>query len=236
MLLASLDVWHSRPIAPTRRLAVGDGFLPIDPAPGPGGLLLGAIVARSSRSFDADIRSDMKILMSQVERGLTIGQPRLRYRLQKDRIGLTRSRHRLLQGPDGLRFELETRKIAPAQSVLAAVYAVTELPADKKHDVMAVLHKGLKWQGEDGPGLIDHLVGKDVAMRLRSGAFAVASDPMQWALGVLELDLFDEPNPRQVQRQYRSLIRTAHPDHGGGAHHAADRIEELGKARDILLK
>jgi hypothetical protein len=236
MLLATLDVWHSRPIAPTRRVAVGEAHLPVDPAPGAGGLLLGAIIARFSRMLDADTRKDMHILMSQVERGLTIGQPRLRYRLQKDRIGLTRSRHRLIHGPDGLRFELETKKSAPAQSSLAAVYSVCDMDAEVKRDVMAVLYRGLEWRGHEGPGLIDHLVGKDVAMRLRSGSYSVASDPMLWALGILELDVDDEPHPRQVQRQYRSLVRTAHPDHGGGTTDAAGRIEELGKARDILLK
>jgi hypothetical protein len=43
MLLAELEVWHSRPITPTRRVALGHLVLPTDPAPGFGGLLLGAV-------------------------------------------------------------------------------------------------------------------------------------------------------------------------------------------------
>ena len=41
MLLAELEVWHSRPVTPTRRVALGHLVLPVDPTPGFGGLLLG---------------------------------------------------------------------------------------------------------------------------------------------------------------------------------------------------
>ena len=44
MLLAELEVWHSRPTTPTRRVALGHLVLPTDPAPGFGGLLLGAVI------------------------------------------------------------------------------------------------------------------------------------------------------------------------------------------------
>ena len=44
MLLAELEIWHSRPITPTRRVALGHLVLPADPAPGFGGVLLGAVV------------------------------------------------------------------------------------------------------------------------------------------------------------------------------------------------
>ena len=84
MTVAFLDVWHSRPIAPTRRVALGDFDLPTDPAPGPGGLLLGAVIARFAPSLDRDILAEMKTLMDEVERGDKIGQPRLRHRFQQD--------------------------------------------------------------------------------------------------------------------------------------------------------
>ncbi len=38
MLLAELEVFHSRPIAPTRRVAIGVAVLPTAPPPGFGGL------------------------------------------------------------------------------------------------------------------------------------------------------------------------------------------------------
>ncbi len=234
MALATLEVWHSRPIAPTRRVALGDSTLPVDPAPGPGGLLLGAVMARFSDDLDGDLRTDMLGLMSEVERGVPIGQPRLRHRLQADRVGLLRSQHRLIAGADGLRFELETAKGLPAQSALAAVYAVGEMPLAARPAVMSVLRRGMEWVGPVGAGLIDHLVGADVAMRMRSGAFATASDPTIWALGVLGIDE-DEPGTGLIQKRYRALIRDAHPDHGGGEDDAADRIAELTRAREILL-
>lgn len=234
MILASLEVWHSRPIAPTRRVALGDSELPAQPAPGAGGLLLGAVLARFAGDLDGDLRSDMIELMDDVESGRKIGQPRLRHRLQGDRVGLTRSRHRLLSGPDGLRFELETAKALPAQSALAAVYACGEVPLEHRPTVMAVLRRGFEWVGPIGPGLIDHLVGAEIAMRLRSGAFATASDPLIWAMGVLELES-SSVDPRDVQKSYRRLLRDAHPDHGAANDRAADRIAELSKAREILL-
>ena len=58
---------------------------------------------------------------------------------------------------------------------------------------------------------------------------------MMWAMGILELEAGDEPNPKEIQRSYRRLLRTAHPDHGAGEGEAADRIAELSKAREILL-
>jgi len=235
MTIAFLDVWHSRPIAPTRRVALGDLDLPTDPAPGPGGLLLGAVIARFAPSLDRDILVAMNVLMDEVERGDTIGQPRLRHRLQHDIVGLSKSSHRLLIGDEGLRFELEMHKGLPAQSALAAVYACERIPLEHRPAVMAVLRRGLEWVGPLGPGLIDHLVGREVAMAFRSGRYATASSPILWARQVLELDASDDVDAKDVQRSYRRLLRDAHPDHGAHEDDAADRIAELTRARDLLL-
>ena len=51
-VLAELEIWHSRPFTPTRRLALGNVMLPIDPAPGLGGLLLGGVVAAHMAEVD----------------------------------------------------------------------------------------------------------------------------------------------------------------------------------------
>ena len=235
MVLAELEVWHSRPIAPTRRMAIGDSFLPTDPAPGPGGLLLGAVFARFSNDLDRDLHEDMLALMTEVELGQKVGQPRLRHRLQEDRVGLSRTRHRLVAGPEGLQFEFETNKGLPAQFSLAAVYACASIPAERRRDVMEIMRRGLEWVGPVGPGLIDHLVGREVAMRFRSGAFATASDPMIWAIGILELDSAGDIEPKAVQKSYRRLLRGAHPDQGASETEAAERIAELSRAREILL-
>ena len=180
----------------------------------------------------------MVTLMDEVERGKKIGQPRLRHRLQSDIVGLCRSAHRLVSGENGLRFELETSMGLPAQSALAAVYAVGKIPLDRRPEVMGVLRRGLDWVGPIGPGVIDYLVGADIGMRMRSGAYATASSPLIWAMGILELEAGEpgeEPAAKDVQRSYRRLLRSAHPDHGAGEDEAAVRIAELAKAREILL-
>ena len=235
MVLAELHIWHSRPIAPTRRVALGDGNLPVDPAPGPGGLLLGAVMARFGPDLDDELRRDVRRLMREVERGVAIGQPRLRHRYQHDRVGLTRSRHLLIGGADGLRFELETSKASPVQSVLAAVYACEDLDADLRSPVLRVLRRGFEWVGPIGAGLVEHLVGADLARQFHSGAFTLASDSLLWAFDVLGLEPHDDPAPTVVQRRYRALLRDAHPDHGGVRADAADRIATLVRAREILL-
>ena len=235
MLLAELQIWHSRPIAPTRRVALGDSLLPTDPAPGLGGVLLGAVMARFGPDLDDDLRADVKVLMREVERGQTIGQPRLRHRFQADRVGLMRSRHRLLTADEGLRFELETAKASPSQSVLAAVYACGEIPAEQRSIVLEVVRRGFEWVGPVGSGLLDHLVGVESARRFRAGAINGTSDSLLWAFDVLGLEPHDDPAPKVVQRAYRALLRDAHPDHGGGTSDAADRIATLSRARRILL-
>ena len=54
MLLAELEVWHTRPAVPTRRIALGHMVLPVDPAPGFGGLLLGSIIAAHLAGINDD--------------------------------------------------------------------------------------------------------------------------------------------------------------------------------------
>ncbi|MEI8287057.1 MAG: hypothetical protein WCG15_07150, partial [Actinomycetes bacterium] len=106
MLLAEMEIFHSRPIAPTRRLSLGHLFLPVDPAPGFGGLLLGAVVSVFSRDIDEDLIPDVQRLLLEVERGSRVVQPRLRHRFQVDRHGLSYSTHRLVSSGDSIEFEL----------------------------------------------------------------------------------------------------------------------------------
>ena len=44
------------------------------------------------------------------------------------------------------------------------------------------------------------------------------------------------PHRIDVQRQFRDLLRDAHPDHGGDIDDAAQRIADLTEARRILLR
>src|SRR3546814_20181218 len=113
--LAELAVYHSRPFAPTRRIAPGPSRLPVDPAPGPGGVLLGGIVAHHRDELDEDLFENLLKLTMQLQEGPRIVPPRMRHRFQDDPHGLTRSRA-WLRRPDagGLAIAFETKEIGRA--------------------------------------------------------------------------------------------------------------------------
>jgi hypothetical protein len=233
VLLAELEVFHSRPIAPTRRVALGRRFLPLHPAPGFGGILLGGIVAAQLDHLDPELVPDLRRLVDQLEAGRRISQPRLRYRLQTDRIGLNRSRLRLVGDGEQMRFDFDAKATA-AQYLLGAVYAAGSVAAVDRRAVMAAVRKGLRWTGAPGPALIAHLAGASGPGAWSPEAF---EDPVRWALTVL--DIRDAAggalDRRRIQRQFREQARHAHPDHGGEADRAAERLSDLAEARRILL-
>lgn len=232
MLLAELEIWNSRPIAPTRRVALGRSVLPLDPAPGFGGLLLGAVVAAHMEQLDQDLIPELADLLDDLETGRRIPQPRLRHRFQIDHHGLAKSRHRLLGHGDELAFHFNTQGSAESQ-VLGAAYAVGMLDSGHRRAVMEVLRRALRWRGDDfGPALVSHLSGTSGARARSAGAFA---HPEMWALTILGFDNGSVPARRDIQRRFRSLVRDAHPDHGAEQLGAAERISELSEARDILL-
>ena len=219
MPLAELEVFHSRPIAPTRRVALGHRDLPVSPAPGFGGILLGGVVAAFMPGLDPDLFDDLD------------PQPRLRHRLQQDRIGLQRSVHRLHGHGEELSFEIE-EKGSPAQHVLAAVYAAGELEVGPRALVMEALRKAMRWSGSVDDALVAHLSGLAKHHDWSRDAYR---DPIGWALGVLALERGQRPPRTLVQRRFRELVRRAHPDHGGDRDGAAARLAELAEARRILL-
>jgi hypothetical protein len=234
VILAELEVFHSRPIAPTRRVALGRSNLPVTPAPGFGGLLLGGIVAGHMEALDPELFDDLNRLTLQLQEGMRVPQPRLRHRFQQDRIGLTRSLHRLVGEGEDLAFEFEI-KGAAAQHILAAVYAAGQLPLTVRGRVMDTIRKGMRWTGPLDHVFITHLSGLDRGRDWSTEAFR---DPVRWAMGVLGLNegqTASVPDRGDVQRQFRDLLRVAHPDHGGAIDGAAQRIADLTEARRILL-
>lgn len=234
MILAELEVFHSRPIAPTRRVALGRLNLPVTPAPGFGGLLLGGIVAGHIEELDPDLFDDLHRLTLQLQEDMRVPQPRLRHRFQQDRIGLTRSVHRLAGEGEDLAFEF-AGKGAPAQHILAAVYAAGQLPLTARARVMDTIRKGMRWTGPLDHAFVSYLSGLD---RGRDWSTAAFRDPVQWALGVLGLvdgTNTAVPDRDDIQRQFRDLLRVAHPDLGGSSDAAAQRIADLTEARRILL-
>ena len=230
MILAELEVFHSRAFSPTRRLSLGRRLLPVDPAPGFGPLLLGGIIAVGAEELIDDDHDALMMLMAQLQQGQKIVQPRLRNRFQADHQGLGRTTAVLLGGGEQLEYDFDGNG-SPLQMALAAVYAAGQLPTGVRPRVFDVLRKGLRWRGEIGPSLIAHLSGRGgVPSWTNQGV-----DPLAWALDLLGLTNGHMPSKREVQKRYRELLRAAHPDHGGADEAAAERIADLGEARRILL-
>ena len=240
MLLAELEVFHSRPIAPTRRIALGRCLLPEPDSgsgPGYGGMLLGAICASFGSKLSDEAMADAVKLSYDLEKGRQVPQPRLRHRFQHDRIGLTRSRQRLYspQPADAdERFvcQFEASRATPGQLLLGAVYAAGGLPMPFRVEAMQAVRQGMAWRGDVGEPLFAYLCDRrSSGPRPRS-----VSDPVGWALEVLGLDRGgDPPQQAAVQRGFREALRAAHPDLGASDAYAADRIAELSEARRILL-
>lgn len=235
MVVAEVEAFFSRPVAPTRRIALGDLRLPEANEADAAGLLLGGIAASVAGELDEDVRKDLLRLLVDVEHGRRIPQPRLRHRFQQDRVGLKGCTHRLIEDRGGfLHLDLDHGGGTAAQQSLAAVYSVRALRPSVRHAAAATVRRGIGWRGELGPELIGYLRMGATARRL--GAAAGASDPTTWALQVLDLSTADGRPPRPaVQRAFRTALLGAHPDHGASDDVAAERIAELNAARRILL-
>ena len=239
MLLAELETFHSRPIAPTRRIAIGRAWLPGSQdgtGPGFGGLLLGGVCARFGPELSGDLLGEVVQLVHELEQGQSVAQPRLRHRLQQDRVGLTRSRQRLYGSRPGsvdeLSCEFDGSRATPSQLVLGAAYAAGSAALPVRGEALRAVRRGLAWRGEVGPALFAYLLSGRSSPK---PARAVA-DPVGWALETLGFDREVEmPAEAAVRRGFREALRVAHPDLGAAEAEAADRIAELSEARRILL-
>ncbi len=230
MLLAELEVWHTRPLAPTRRVSLGNLVLPVDPAPGFGGLLLGAVLAGHIAEVPDELVPDVHRLIDQVDRDVRVVQPRLRHRFQVDRHGLALSTHRLVGDGEEITFDFHTTG-SPLAQVLGAIYAVERLDPQSRHVIAPVLHKAMRWRGVVGPALIAHLAGTN------STALSTLADPRAWAMDVLGFPPGTAtPSKKEVTAQFRSKMRSVHPDHGGDRTTASKEILDINAARRILSR
>ncbi len=240
MLLAELEIFHSRPIAPTRRISIGRAWLPGSPdgsAPGPGSLLLGAVCARFGPGLPADRLGEVTELVYELEQGSPVAQPRLRHRLQRDRVGLTRS-HQRLYGPDGqgsieqLTCEFDGARATASQLVLGSVYAAGLASVAVRAEALRAVQRGLAWRGDVTPALFAYLSASQSSAR----PAPAVDDPVGWALDVLGFEREVElPEQAEIRRGFREALRAAHPDLGAAEAEAADRIAVLSEARRILL-
>ncbi|MBV8692751.1 MAG: hypothetical protein JOY57_13895, partial [Actinobacteria bacterium] len=207
MLLAELEVRHSRAIAPTRRVALGKLYLPTDPAPGFGGILLAGTVAAYIGQLDEELRDDLDILIDDLERGKRVVQPRVRHRFQTDTHGLARTHHRLIGVGEAMDLEIDPDAYGLPQ-VLAAVYAASKLSARFRPPVFALLWRATRWEGDVDARLVEYLTGDEAAYRVRRDRSYDAG----WAMTVLGFDDGTDPGHADVVRRFRKLVRDAHPD------------------------
>ena len=88
MLLAELEIYHSRTNAPTRRVALGYTYLPLKNGTGQGAVLLSGIIARFMPEIDQDFHDDYKKLLYQLHQsakqigGENLAEERLKPRIR----------------------------------------------------------------------------------------------------------------------------------------------------------
>jgi hypothetical protein len=182
--------------------------------------------------LDADLADDYTRLLRQIDRGQRISQPRLRHRFQQDRIGLTRSTHRLLAEGSRLRFRIEKGTGTPEQFLLAAAYACAPLSIAERTAAIAAINVGLTWRGALDGRFVSRVLGRSTNAAMPALAL---SDPVGWALRILGIEADTNLSKATVQRRFRERLRDAHPDHGAKNDGAAERIADLAEARRILL-
>jgi hypothetical protein len=207
-------------------VALGTLYLPTDPPPGFGGLLLAGLVGAFAHELDEEARDRVDLLLDDVERGRRIPQPRVRYRFQADTAGLDRSRHRLVGSGEALHLEIDDHANGLPQ-MLAAIYAAGRLTRSARAPVFRLLRRATRWEGGADDRLVSFLTGES------NRVLGPATE--RWALAVLGFAPGLEPSRSDINRRFRDLVREAHPDHGGAVDSAGKRILDLTEAKRVLL-
>ena len=250
MLLAELNIRHTRRHMPTRRVAVDHGYLPTSGAAF-GGVLIGAVLAECVPGLDEEQTDALARLVDVAKRGtLTVPRIALRYRLQRDTHGLDRSRHRITSAAvevGSLRPVLELDLHGPpAPQVIGALMAASQLPSTGRSVAFrfvdaalgrpGVLPEGLEVvrRHQGLPGMRPPDPGTTTSVGVTDDWAGIPSE-RRWAMEVLGLQAGHSIERDDVQRRFRRLVRLAHPDHGGESADAAERMAELSEAREVLL-
>lgn len=244
MVLAELLVRHTRRHMPTRRVAVGEAYLPTG-GPAYGAVLLGAVVAECVPELDAEQAELLPRLIDEARDGLAVPRIAMRYRLQTDTHGLDRSRHRLVSDSTRVVLELD-RHGRPDPQVIGAVMAAAALPPSGRSVAFRAIKDALRRPGRlpEGIEVRRLLMGIPGAPPPSPGArgaggdvydWAGVSTEQRWAMEVLGLGAGAALDRSDVQARFRRLVRLAHPDHGAEGRGAAQRLAELAEARTVLL-
>ncbi len=260
MLLAELNVRHTRRHVPTRRIALGDVYLPTS-GPAYGAVLLGAVVAEFVPDLDEEQRDLLPRLLDDARRGLAVPRIALRYRLQTDTHGLDRSRHRIVgesftRSGAGLESRTDSRVVLEIDrhgrsdpQVIGAVLAAAALPSSARLVALRAIDNALaRPRLPDGLTVRRLLDGAPDLRRARPDLAGVGGPGLRaddvwrgipadrrWAMEVLGIAANGGVDRIDVQSRFRRLARLAHPDHGGARDGAAERLAELGEARAMLL-
>jgi hypothetical protein len=230
---------------PTRRVALGDVYLPTS-GPAYGAVLLGAVMAEHLPDLDDEQADLLPRLVFDARDGLSVPRIALRYRLQTDTHGLDRSRHRIVSELGRLVLELD-RHSRPDPQVIGAVMAAATLPPAARSIAFRSIDQAIKRPGvlPEGVEVRRLLLGIPGAGPPPPGTAYIGSDvetewagvpaDRRWAMEVLGLRADVELDRTDVQARFRRLVRLAHPDHGAEDLGAAERLSELAEARTVLL-
>ncbi|MGH9000115.1 MAG: hypothetical protein ACRDY7_12090, partial [Acidimicrobiia bacterium] len=249
MLLAELNIRHTRRHMPTRRVAIGDRVLPTG-HPGYGAMLLACITAAHVAGLDEEQAGALPALLRDARSGLSIPRRALRFRLQTDSEGLALSRHRLL-GEDGqLVVEIDVHGQYPVPQLLGAVMAASAMAAYPRAMALRAITEAAEHPGRIPPRIEVRQIaeararppGATVPGSVGAMPWTAHGDDWEgipterrWAMEVLGFGPGASLGRDEVLRRFRRLVRMAHPDHGGASTGAAERIDELGEARRVLL-
>jgi hypothetical protein len=252
VLLAELNIRHTRRHMPTRRVAVDAGYLPTS-GPALGGVLIGAVIAEHVTGLDEEQVDALDRLVDVARRGtLTVPRIALRYRLQRDTHGLDLSRHHIISADverGSVRPVLELdRHGAAAPQVIGALMAASQLPSSGRAVAFRFVDAAIARPGylPEGLDVRRRYQGLPGARPPGPGTSAMAGTSTRddwagipaerrWAMEVLGLHAGHAIERDDVQRRFRRLIRLAHPDHGAESVGAAERMAELAEARELLL-
>ncbi len=206
-----IEFFHSKPFSPTRRLSLGEVRLPTDA----GCLLVSRIAARFGTAVDRATAEEVRDLWAVLCRQSRADQPRGRYRLQTDRVGLARARDSLISVGGRSRLVVVDRDAAPVTHLLAALYA----SAGRRRLL---------------DGFIEGFENPEPYNGFKASLDYRWPDTRTEALELFGLGGNGAPAP-EVRRRYRELLRKVHPDNGGDPEVAASRISDLQRALSVIL-
>ena len=206
-----IEFFHSKPFSPTRRLCLGEVRLPADV----GCLLVSRIAARFGATVDRATAEEVRNLWAVLCRQSRADQPRGRYRLQTDQVGLARARDSLVSVGGRPRLVVVDRDVVPVTHLLAALYA------------SAGRHRLLE-------GFLEGFENPEPCNGFNASLDYRWPDTRTEALELLGLGGNGAPAP-EVRRRYRELLRKVHPDNGGNPEVAATRISDLQRALSVIL-